>query len=146
MKDRIVFKEALNECSSPERTALLYLEDLIIDVRKSIPVVPEVSESQEIDLSPLYKRMDAVEYDTQKWIKKLKAMDVEKRIEILKKWEKRIQENIKVMNNNLKLAEKISAQIQNNIAKANQKDLSSSFVVKGDEKIPDYISNDERVD
>lgn len=48
--DRSKFKKALNELDSSQRTALLYLEDLILsNVKNFIPQIPKTN----IDLSPL---------------------------------------------------------------------------------------------
>lgn len=53
--DRIIFKQALNELDSPQRTAMLYLEKLILE-KKTAPITTQVKP----DLSQIHVKIDGL--------------------------------------------------------------------------------------
>jgi len=75
MTDRSVFKQVLNELDSPQRTALLYLEELIH--LKHIEALDADSRivAPNINLTPIHQKLQSLEYKSDNINSRIKTQD-----------------------------------------------------------------------
>ena len=133
MVDRSKFKEALNELSSSERTALLYLEELIREVRKSIPVIKEAPSQTKTDLRPILRRLDNIEHTVKVEMSIYRKIDerIEADLETMVENRRYFNDVLEKLTIKIKTASRISSQIMENVRKANKLRLTDSLLFVG---------------